>query len=145
LARSVARQCRAIARTEGGHPGSSRDQNVPSLFAAVGSVSCREVVLVTSESEQPNVPSDSCEHSYHLTEETTRGNWILSKVELTPLEKAMCARIQKLPGRWTTPQWDELTQTHSWAMDRLVKGEFVEARLPVTLNESGEPKPIKTV
>ncbi|MBW8017600.1 MAG: TIR domain-containing protein [Planctomycetes bacterium] len=69
----------------------------------------------------------------------------MSEVNLTPFEQAVCALILKLPGTWTTPQWDELTHTLGKAMDRLVNGGFVEARLPVTLNVSGEPKPIRAV
>jgi hypothetical protein len=69
----------------------------------------------------------------------------MAEFSMTPFEKAVHAWILKLPGTWTRLDWDKLTQTDDAALDRLVEGGFVQARLPVTLHVKGEAGPINTM
>lgn len=65
--------------------------------------------------------------------------------ETSPFERAICAWILQLPGKWTRPDWQQLSQTQEASLYRLVRGGFVQARLPVALHVAGEASQIDTV
>lgn len=69
----------------------------------------------------------------------------MGTVQVTPFERAVCAWVLELSSAWVVVARRDLSHTHEKALERLVKGGFVEARLPVVLNVRDLSRPMKTL
>lgn len=61
----------------------------------------------------------------------------MAKSKLTPLERAACAWILQLKPEWVEFNLAELSATHNEGLLRVVRGGFVECRMPVRLKMPG--------